>query len=85
MIWVLVFGGIAVAGLIMLVAYAIWLAHKASDVFAEVKVLGKRADEFLQITSQIEVPESAQDSERVQSVKAARLQPVKAKRARRST
>lgn len=79
-IWVFVFGGIAVAGLIMLIAYAIWLAHKASDVFAEVKVLGKRADEFLQITSRIEVPESA-----IENVKLARMQPGKAKRARRST
>jgi len=79
-IWVLVFGGIAVAGLIMLIAYAIWLAHKAADVFAEVKVLGNRADQFLQLTAQIEVPESA-----LESVKATRLQPVKAKRARRST
>ncbi|HEY9264540.1 MAG TPA: hypothetical protein VIP98_07670 [Microlunatus sp.] len=58
MIWVFVFGGIALAGLLMLVAYAIWLAHKASDVFGELKVLGKRGEQLLEIASQIEIPES---------------------------
>lgn len=80
MIWVFVFGGIAVVGLIMVGGYAIWLAHKASDVFAEVKVLGARADQFLQITSGIEVPEGALDS-----VKRARLQPSRRRRRRRTT
>ena len=39
MIWVMVFGGIAVAGLVMVICYAVWLAHKASDVMSEVVVL----------------------------------------------
>ncbi|QDP97277.1 hypothetical protein FOE78_16300 [Microlunatus elymi] len=59
MIWVFVFGGIAVAGLITLVAYAVWLAHKASDVFAEVKVLGKRSEQLLEIVSRIQLPDSS--------------------------
>ena len=59
MIWVFVFGGIALAGLIMLVGYAIWLAHKASDVFGELKVLGKRSEQLLEIASRIQIPESA--------------------------
>lgn len=80
MIWVLVFGGIAVVGLIMVVSYAIWLAHKASDVFAEVKVVGARAEQFVQITSGIEVPQGALDS-----VKQARMQPARRRRSRRTT
>lgn len=55
MIWVFVFGGIAVAGLVMLVAYAIWLAHKASDVFAELRVLGERGGKLAEIVSQIRI------------------------------
>ena len=57
MIWVYVFGGIAVAGLIMLVAYGIWLAHKASDVFAELKVLGQRTGKLAELAARIQVPE----------------------------
>ncbi|SDT15061.1 hypothetical protein [Microlunatus soli] len=80
MIWVFVFGGIAVVGLIMVVSYAIWLAHKASDVYAEAKVLGARAEQFLEITSGIEVPEGALDS-----VKQTRLQPARRRRRRSTT
>ena len=36
MIWVIVFAGIALAGLVMLISYAVWLAHKAADVWSEV-------------------------------------------------
>lgn len=80
MIWVLVFGGIAVAGLIMLIGYAIWLAHKAADVYAELRVLGGRANELLELTAQIEVPESA-----LESVKLTRMQPARRRRSRRRT
>jgi hypothetical protein len=41
-VWVFVFGGIALAGLVMLIAYAVWLAHKASDVMSELGVLADR-------------------------------------------
>ena len=92
MIWVFVIGGIAVAGLIMLVGYAIWLAHKASDVYAELKVLGKRADRLMEITSRIEVPEltsgSTQDPERpsaTESVKQTRMRPPVATARRQKT
>ncbi|MBO0810829.1 MAG: hypothetical protein J2P23_02155 [Microlunatus sp.] len=57
MTWVFVFGGIAVAGLIMLVGYAIWLAHKASDVFAELRVLGRRTEQLAELAARIQVPE----------------------------
>lgn len=63
-IWVYVFGGIAVAGLIMLVAYAIWLAHKASDVFAELRVLGQRTGKLAELAAQIQVPELGTGPER---------------------
>ena len=57
MIWVYVFGGIAVAGLLMVGAYAVWLAHKASDVFAELKVLGQRTGKLAELAAQIQLPE----------------------------
>jgi len=64
-IWVYVFGGIAVAGLIMLVAYGVWLAHKASDVFAELKVLGRRTGQLAELAAQVQVPELGTGPDRV--------------------
>jgi hypothetical protein len=58
-IWVIVFVGIGLAGLIMLISYAIWLAHKASDLFSELDMLAVRAGEFADLVAQIQVPESA--------------------------
>ena len=46
MVWVIVFGGIALAGLGMVICYAVWLAHKSSDVWSEVSMLADRADEL---------------------------------------
>lgn len=58
MVWVLVFGGLALAGLVMLVCYAVWLIHKASDVMSEVRVLLSRGDQLAAVVGQIEVPQS---------------------------
>jgi hypothetical protein len=58
-IWVIVFGAIGLAGLIMLVSYAVWLAHKAGDVFSELEVLAARADELARLLNQIRIPERA--------------------------
>jgi hypothetical protein len=55
-IWVAVFGGIALVGLIMLISYGVWLAHKASDVMSEVAVLADRADQLADLLSQIQAP-----------------------------
>lgn len=55
MTWVFVFGGIALAGLVMLVAYAVWLAHKASDVYSELVVLAERGGKFAEVVSQIRI------------------------------
>ncbi len=62
MTWVWVFVGIAVVGLIMVVAYVIWLAHKASDVMSELTVLGDRAGQIAELLTQIELPDPARDS-----------------------
>jgi hypothetical protein len=55
--WVLIFGGIALAGLVMLIGYGVWLAHKASDVMSEVGMLADRAGELMDVLAQIEIPE----------------------------
>jgi hypothetical protein len=56
-LWVFVFGGIALVGLVMLIAYAVWLAHKASDVMSELGVLAERADQLAGLLGQIQGPE----------------------------
>jgi hypothetical protein len=55
-VWVVVFGGIALAGFVMLVCYAVWLIHKASDVMSEVRVLVSRGDQLAAVVGQIQVP-----------------------------
>ncbi|HKX16307.1 MAG TPA: hypothetical protein VJN19_14020 [Propionibacteriaceae bacterium] len=59
MVWVIVFVGIGLAGLIMLICYAVWLAHKASDLFSELDMLATRADELAELVRQINLPEPA--------------------------
>ena len=56
MVWVLVFLGIALAGVVMVVSYAIWLAHKAADLFSEIEMLGTRAEELVALLERIELP-----------------------------
>ena len=58
MVWVFVFGGIALVGLIMLVAYGVWLAHKAADVMSEVQVLADRTDQLADLLGQIQPPDA---------------------------
>ncbi|HET9649010.1 MAG TPA: hypothetical protein VFP34_12390 [Microlunatus sp.] len=55
-LWVFVFGGIALAGLIMLVCYAVWLAHKTADVYSELTVLAERTGKMMDLLAQIQVP-----------------------------
>lgn len=62
MAWVLIFGGIAVVGLITVVSYGIWLAHKASDVMSEVAVLSDRTGQLLDLVGQIEAPPRERES-----------------------
>ncbi len=53
MVWVWVFGGIALAGLVMVGSYGVWLWHKASDLFSELEMLGKRAEELAALLEQV--------------------------------
>lgn len=57
MVWVLVFGGIALAGLVMVACYAVWLAHKAADLMSEVHQLGRRAAELAGLVGQVQTPQ----------------------------
>lgn len=53
MIWVLVLAGVALLGLVGLVAYAVWLWHKAEDVLSEVEMVGRQAEEILALVDDI--------------------------------
>ncbi|QLQ15469.1 MAG: hypothetical protein HZY73_07010 [Micropruina sp.] len=57
MIWVLVFGLIALGGLVMTLSYGIWLWHKASDLFSELEMIAKRGEELADLLSQVKLPE----------------------------
>lgn len=56
MLWVFVFGGIALAGLVMLISYAVWLAHKTADVLGELSVFSERLGQFGRLVAQIQMP-----------------------------
>ncbi len=56
-LWVLLFLTIAVGGVVMVVCYAVWLAHKASDVYSEVAVLAGQAAELAELASEIGPPQ----------------------------
>ena len=59
MLWVIVFVAIALVGLVMVVCYGVWLAHKAADVMSEVSVLADRGAEFAELLGQISMPDAA--------------------------
>ena len=63
MVWVIVLIVIAVLGLAMVIGYAVWLAHKTSDVFGELSVLGDRLGQFGEIISCLEIPEPDFDAD----------------------
>lgn len=54
-IWVWVFGVVALVGLITAVSYAVWLAHKVSDLFSEFRMLGRRASEAAELLASVEL------------------------------
>ena len=56
MLWVVVFVVIAVAGLAMLVGYAVWLAHKTADLLSELGVLADQAGQLARVLGEIRVP-----------------------------
>lgn len=46
----------------MLVCFGVWLAHKASDLFAELRVLADRAGQGAELLGRIEVPDGRPSS-----------------------
>lgn len=56
MMWVWIFAAIAVAGLVTVVSYGVWLVHKASDLFSELRMLGTRAGELADLVSRVQLP-----------------------------
>ena len=61
MLWVVVVLVLALAGLVTLVCYAVWLAHKTADLLSEVAVLGDRAGELADLVGQIHAPGDARE------------------------
>ena len=57
MVWVLVFAAIAVGGIVWLIAWAVWLGHKASDLFSEFAMLGERANELADVVGRLALPQ----------------------------
>lgn len=63
MIWIWVYLGIALAGLVMLACFAIWLWRKAVALLAEAGVLMERADELFGLLDQIQLPDPTPEDE----------------------
>ncbi|MDO5735395.1 MAG: hypothetical protein Q4P15_02860 [Propionibacteriaceae bacterium] len=61
MIWVLIFGGVALLGAVTAVSYAVWLAHKASDLFSEVRMVGRHAEEAGELLGRIQLPSGSHE------------------------
>ncbi|MFV0428501.1 MAG: hypothetical protein ACK5KO_03595 [Arachnia sp.] len=61
MVWVAAFVGIGLAGLVMVIAYAVWLAHKLSDLFSELEMLGTRAQEAADLLNRLQLPQRGND------------------------
>jgi hypothetical protein len=57
-IWVLIFIGIALGGVVVVSCYAGWLAHQTSDVLSELAVLADRAGQMAELAGEIGVPET---------------------------
>jgi hypothetical protein len=56
-VWIWVFVGIAVVGLVVVGCYVVWLAHKTADVASEVAVLIDRAGRLGELLGEIRAPE----------------------------
>jgi hypothetical protein len=62
-IWVLIFVAIALGGVVMASCYAVWLAHKTSDVLSELAVLADRAGQFADLVADVGVPTPRQSAD----------------------
>ena len=56
MLWVWIFGGLAVVGLVALVVYGAGLAHRAAALRHELEVTLGRADEARALVARLELP-----------------------------
>ena len=56
MFWVILAAAIAVAAVIVVASYGVWLAHKASDVMSEVQVVAANGERLAELVSQLRVP-----------------------------
>ncbi len=56
MLWVWIFGGLAVAGLVALGVYGVGLAHRAAAVRHEIEVTLGRAEEARVLVEQLKLP-----------------------------
>jgi len=56
MLWVIVFAAIAVAGLVVVGCYVVWLLHKTADVWSEVTVLTDRGTLLAELLGEIGAP-----------------------------
>lgn len=54
MFWFFLFLSIALAGIAVAVMYAVWLWHKVSDLWSELKMLGARGEELTELMGKIE-------------------------------
>ncbi len=54
MFWFFLFLSIALAGIVVAAMYAVWLWHKASDLWSELRMLGARGEEFSELVGKIE-------------------------------
>ncbi len=65
MLWVVVMVVIAVLGLLMVIGYARWLWHKASDLMSEVAVVTDRLGQLGTLLAQIQPSETRRRPDRV--------------------
>ena len=57
MLWVIVFAGLAVVGLITVLCYGIWLVHKTSDLLAELRMLAHTGEQLAELAGEITFPQ----------------------------
>jgi hypothetical protein len=56
-LWLIVFCALAVAGLVTVLCYGIWLAHKLSDLLAELRMLAQTGERLAELASEITFPQ----------------------------
>lgn len=61
MIWIVIFAGLAVAGLVALTVYAVQLRHRFGDVRHEVSVVGDRVGQVTTLLERLELPPGRRD------------------------